>query len=107
MTDLRRLLILMSALVALVGCSAKAPDPTPSADGGAKSANAAGSGSDIKPLVPGAGPITPMTGGDNLGGTTGGGAAQVMKDRARRAADKASTAPPEPSEDENGDDGGQ
>lgn len=106
MSAFGRALILLAALVALAGCGSKEPEQT-AAGGGGTSSNAAGSGPDIKPMVPGAGPITPVTGDQNMGGTMGGGAAQAMKDRARRAADRASTAPPEPTEDENGDDGGQ
>lgn len=107
MSAFGRALIFLAAVVALAGCGSKEPEQTAAAGGDASSSNAAGSGPDIKPMVPGAGPITPVTGDQNMGGTTGGGAAQAMKDRARRAADRASTAPPEPTEDENGDDGGQ
>jgi hypothetical protein len=46
--------------------------------------------------------MTPVTGTESLGGTSGGGIAQAAKDRARNTQNQATTAPPEGE----GEDGG-
>ncbi|MCC7231266.1 MAG: hypothetical protein IT203_12810 [Fimbriimonadaceae bacterium] len=47
---------------------------------------AGGSGSGIAPLGPNVGGITPVAGGENLGGGSGGGVGNAAKDRARQIA---------------------
>lgn len=79
----------------IVGCG-NSPEPqvqrrNPPAPPGAAQM---GPGDGITPVGPTAGPMTPVAGGENLGGTTGGGVAQAAKDRARGLANQSSTAQP-------------
>jgi hypothetical protein len=91
---MRKFPIIVLALgIGLGGCKgagdAQANQPLaqkPAASSGA----VGGSSDDIRPITPGAGPITPVAGGENLGGTTGGGVAQVAKERAKSAAARSS-----------------
>ncbi len=79
-----------AACVLLCGCKkpeAAADTPAPVPPGAA----AAGPGGGITPVGPNVGSITPVVG--DVGGTTGGGIAQGMKERARNSANSATTAP--------------
>jgi hypothetical protein len=79
-------------------CGCKPPPPetvtTDTPGTSSTSPQGGGSGGGIAPAGPNVGPITPVVGGDNMGSTTGGGVAQVAKERAKQTQNKASTAIP-------------
>ncbi|HVT13793.1 MAG TPA: hypothetical protein VHE55_16135 [Fimbriimonadaceae bacterium] len=71
----------------MVGC--KQPDTAQSTEPMKPTASPAGktgSGDDVAPLGAGAGAMMPVAGGENMGGTTGGGVGQMAKNQARKAA---------------------
>lgn len=82
---MRSAFLVFIACALLVGCKQPDPtaqkDPAPGATAGGKSGS-----DDIAPLGAGAGAMTPVAGGENLGGTTGGGVGQMAKNQARKAA---------------------
>ncbi len=77
----------------LCGCSAK-PEPQPSvmntAPATAAQDGSANNSGNIAPIGPNVGGITPVAGGEDLGGGTGGGLAQAAKKAAHNAADQSS-----------------
>jgi hypothetical protein len=88
----------LAALACLALCGCKKPDPeaattdSPASTASASKGGGGGSGDGITPVGPNVGPMTPVVGGDNMAGGTGGGIAQGMKDRARATQGKASSA---------------
>jgi hypothetical protein len=90
--DVKHALIL-SALAALTLAGCKAGTPETAAESATtvpkdlSGSAARGTSDDIRPMTPSGGiPNAPVAGGDNLGGTSGGGVGQAMKDRARGVA---------------------
>jgi hypothetical protein len=73
----------------------------PGSDTAQSGSGSSGGGGNITPMVPGAGagPLTPVSGAENMGGTTGGGVAQALKDKARSTA-ASQGARPQPPPDE-------
>ncbi|HWD37367.1 MAG TPA: hypothetical protein VG944_00840 [Fimbriimonas sp.] len=77
------------AALGVVGCAPKGDSNQSAATSvTAKAAPAAGGGSSdtIRPIGPNVGPMTPVAGGENLSGGSGGGVGNVAKDQARKAA---------------------
>ena len=104
LASMRSVVGLVVVVLALSGCSQK---PSPQTDapksitgatqstttGATQGGGAANDSGNITPIGPNVGGITPVAGGENLEGGTGGGIAQAAKDRARQAASKSSTDP--------------
>lgn len=89
--------ILLGAIaLALAGCGCGKPTAEVSAPSAARPPGAAppGQNGGVTPIGPNIGGMTPVAGGDEVGGTTGGGIAQAAKDRARNTAKDISTLPP-------------
>ena len=100
-SHMQRLFIAALAAACLYGCSKPAAEaPTTPTRTAAGPPGAASSGSDVTPIGAGAGPMTPVVGGENLGGTTGGGGAHWRKNKARSTATQQSSPPVEGGGDE-------
>lgn len=94
-------LLLATVCLIGIGCASKPAQPTGPASAKALPPGAAkpGSGDGIAPVGPNVGSMTPVVGGENLGGTTGGGVGQALKDRAKKAASSSSQTPGDGSSD--------
>lgn len=57
--------------------------------GSPQAAGGAGDSGTVAPIGPNIGPMTPVSGGENLGSGTGGGVAQMAKQQAKKAAGQA------------------
>jgi hypothetical protein len=89
---MKHLAIAALACLALWGCNKSAPETVTADSPSTGSSGPKGGGDGIAPAGPNVGPITPVVGGDNMGGTSGGGVAQVMKERAKQTQNKATSA---------------
>lgn len=93
----KTLLLLALGCLALFGCGAK-PTPAGSSSSlttasdlrGGSNAGGSNNGDGVGPIGPNVGPMTPVVGGENLDGGTGGGLGQRAKDMARNAASQSS-----------------
>jgi hypothetical protein len=90
-------IVLLGVLACVIVCGCKKSDESavkwPSA--GPPGSGQAGPQGGITPLGVGAGAMTPVTGSENLGGSSGGSIGQAAKDRARNTQNQATTAAPE------------
>lgn len=68
-----------------MGATSNVTSPPRSASGGSSDSGT------ITPIGSNVGPITPVTGGENLGGGTGGGIAQAAKGKAHDVANQTTT----------------
>jgi hypothetical protein len=98
----------LAGLILIAGCNpaaekqaADVPSSTQATTAAQAQAPQGGSGEGVRPLVPGAGAVSPIVGTESV---QGGGSAvgSVMKDRARQAAAKASNPGSQETEDESG-----
>ena len=100
---MKRILIALLPFVILSGCRKPVPDSAQNQDpermganGNATSPTRAASGGSgdsgtITPIGSNVGPITPVAGGENLDGSTGGGIAQAAKGKAHDVANQSTS----------------
>jgi hypothetical protein len=90
---MRIVLLSIAACLFLAGCQKPTEEVVKAPAAGPPGAAKGGPQGSITPLGVGAGAMTPITGTETLGGTSGGGIGQAAKDRARNTQNQATTVP--------------